>query len=377
MSPRHIWAVTRKEFHHIVRDRSTLILVLFTPTALLLLMAYALTVDLKHVPLAVLDLDRSPTSRAFVQQITAGRDLDLYAYASSVEELEGMLMRGEIKAALVISPDFAADLLALKGMPMQIIIDGTEPESGGFAVEHIANRAEEFISTALAGQLAAQGFSVNTLQPIDLRVRTWFNPDLKPRNDIIPGLISMVLGFPALSVALTLAHEREHGTLEQLLATPIARTDLLLGKIIPYVLVGLVNVVIIPAVAIAWFGISFNGNFPLFFGLSALFMFAVLSMGIIVGVFMRTQAAALALSFLVIFFPGFFLTGIFFPITSMPEIARLEASFLPGTHYAIITRGVFLPGVGIDVLWPNAVFLVFLGVAFTLVAALFFRKKLG
>ena len=377
MKLRHIWAVTRKEFHHIVRDRSTLILVLFTPTALLLLMAYALTVDIKHVPLAILDLDKSQTSRSFVQQITAGQDLDLHAYASSMEEIETMLMRGEIKAALVISPGFSADMQSLKGMPMQIIIDGTEPESGGFAVEHIAARAEEFIGNVLAGQLEAQGLSVDTLQPIDLRIRTWFNPDLKPRNDLIPGLLSMVLGFPALSVALTLAHEREHGTLEQLLATPIGRTDLLLGKIIPYILVGLVNVIIIPIFAIAWFGISFNGNFALFFGLSAIFMFSILSMGMIIGVFMRTQAASLAVSFLLIFFPGFFLTGIFFPIASMPEIARLEASFLPGTHYAIITRGVFLPGVGMDILWPNAVFMIFLGVIFTLVAALFFRKKLG
>ncbi|MFZ5909156.1 MAG: ABC transporter permease [Chloroflexota bacterium] len=377
MSLRHIWAVTRKEVNHILRDRSTLILVLFMPTALLLLMAYALTVDLKHVPLAVLDYDQSQTSRAFVAQITAGQDLDLYAYAASMDEVESMLMRGEIKAALVISPGFAADMQALRGMPMQVIIDGTEPESGGFAVEHIANRAEEFISTALAGQLQAQGLTVDTLQPIDLRIRTWFNPDLKPRNDIIPGLISMMLGLPALSVALTLAHEREHGTLEQLLATPIGRGELLIGKIIPYIIVGLVNVIVIPLLAIAWFGISFNGNFALFFGLSALFMFAVLSMGMIVGVFMRTQAAALALSFLVIFFPGFFLTGIFFPIASMPEEARMESMFLPGTHYAIITRGVFLPGVGLDVLWPYAVMLVVLGVVFTLVAALFFRKKLA
>jgi ABC-2 type transport system permease protein len=377
MKFRHIWAVTRKEFHHIVRDRSTLILVLFTPTLVMLLMSYALTVDLKHVPLAALDLDKSQMSRAFVEQITAGQDLDLYAYATSVEDIEAMLMRGEIKAALVISPGFGADLQALRGMPMQVIIDGTEPESGGFAVEHISNRAEEFISTALAGQLHAQGLPVDTLQPVDLRIRTWFNPDLKPRNDIIPGLLSMVLGFPALSVALTLAHEREHGTLEQLLATPIGRGELLVGKIVPYILVGLFNVIIIPLLAIAWFGISFNGNFLLFFGLSAVFMFAVLSLGMIVGVFMRTQAAALALSFLVIFFPGFFLTGIFFPLASMPEEARLESLFLPGTHYAIITRGIFLPGVGLEVLWPNLVMLVVLGIAFTLVAALFFRKKLG
>jgi len=377
MSIRHIWAVTRKEAQHILRDRSTLILVFFTPTLLLLLMAYALTVDLKHVPLAVLDLDKSQTSRAFVQQITAGQDLDLYANAESMDEIEAMLMRGEIKAALVISPGFAADVQALKGMPMQVIIDGTEPESGGFAVEHIANRAEEFVSKSLATQLAVRGLSVDALQPIDLRIRTWFNPSMKPRNDIIPGLISMVLGFPALSVALTLAHEREHGTLEQLLATPIGRGELLIGKILPYVVVGLFNVLLMPLLAIAWFGISFNGNFLLFFGLSAVFMFAVLSMGIIVGVFMRTQAAALALSFLVVFFPGFFLTGIFFPLASMPEEARMESLFLPGTHYAIITRGMFLPGVGLDVLWPNLVMLIVLGVAFTLVAALFFKKKLA
>jgi len=377
MSLRHIWAVTRKEFNHIVRDRGTLFLVLFTPTLMLLLMAYALTVDIVHVPVAVLDYDQSNTSREFVQQITAGEDLDIYAYAANMDEIDSMLMHGQIKAAIVLSHGFADDVLGLKGMPMQVIIDGTEPESGSFAVEHIAQRAEEFINSALSSRLQAAGITVASLQPIDLRVTTWFNPDLKPRNDIIPGLLSMVLGFPALSVALALAREREHGTLEQLLATPIGRTDLLLGKIIPYIIVGLINVIIIPLLAIAWFGISFNGNFILFFGLSALFMFAVLSMGMIVGVFMRTQAAALALSFLVVFFPGFFLTGIFFPLASMPEVARMESLFLPGTHYAVITRSIFLQGVGMDVLWPYAVMLAILGVVFTLVAALFFRKKLG
>jgi ABC-2 type transport system permease protein len=210
-----------------------------------------------------------------------------------------------------------------------------------------------------------------------LRVRTWYNPSLKPKNDLIPGLISLVLGFPALSVALTLAHEREHGTLEQLLATPISRIEILLGKMIPYIVVGLFNVVMIPILAMLWFRIPFNGNFVLFFFLSVIFLFAMVSMGIIIGVFMRTQAAALALSFLLIFFPAFFMTGIFFPIESMPEIVRLEALGLPGTHYAIITRGVFLTGVGLDILWPYAAMLFGLGLAFTGVAALFFRKRLA
>ena len=377
MSLRHIWAITRKELHHIIRDRSTLILVLLTPTAVLLLMAYALTVDMKYVPIAVLDYDRSTLSRRFVQQITAGNDLELYAQVNSFQEIEALLLHGEIKAALVFDPNFSRDLFSLKGLPLQIIIDGTEPESGGFAVDHIAWRAEEFINSALSDEIQALGFSIENLQPIDLRVRTWYNPSLKPRVDLIPGLISMVLGFPALSVALTLAHEREHGTLEQLMATPISRADLLLGKMLPYILVGLINVIVIPILAIIWFDIPFNGNPLLFFFLSAIFLFALLSMGIIVGIFMRTQAAALAASFLVVFFPGFFLTGIFFPIASMPEIMRLESLGLPGTHYAIITRGVFLTAIGLDVLWPYAVMLLGLGFAFTGVSALFFRKKLA
>lgn len=377
MSLRRIWAVARKEIHHIFRDHTTLVLVLFTPTLLLLLMAYALTVDIKHVPLAILDYDRSPTSTRLIQEITAGQDLQIYAYSRSMDEVQSYLMHGQIKAALIISPGFASQMLSLKGMPMQVIIDGTEPESGYFAVDHIASRAEAFANQVLSSQMQATGLSAESLQPLDLRLRTWFNPSMKSRNDLIPGLISMVLGLPALSVALTLAHEREHGTLEQLMATPIGRAELMLGKMLPYILVGMANVILIPALAIAWFHIPFHGSFPLFFGLSLIFLFSVLSMGIVVGVFMRTQAAALALSFLVIFFPGFFLTGIFFPLASMPEEMRLEAMSLPGTHYAIITRGIFLPGVGLDVLWPYAAMMAFLGVAFTGLAALFFRKKLA
>ena len=377
MSFRHLWAVTKKEINHILRDSYTLFLVLFTPTLLLLFMAFALTVDLKNIPIAVIDHDRSQTSRAFVHQITAGQDLDLFAQVESMDEIEHLLMKGEIKAAVIISPKFSQDLFSLQGVPLQVIIDGTEPESGGFAVDHIGLRAEEFINDMLNEQFERRGVSLASLQPIDLRIRTWYNPSLKPRNDLIPGLISMVLGMPALSVALTMAHEREHGTMEQLMSTPIRRTELLLGKIFPYLLVGLANVILIPALAMVWFKVPFNGSFPLFFFLSAIFLFAILSMGMIIGVFMRTQAAALALSFLLIFFPGFFLTGIFFPIASMPEIMRMESLVLPGTHYAVITRGIFLTGIGIETLWPYAIMLFGLGIVFTGIAALFFRKKLG
>jgi drug efflux transport system permease protein len=377
MSFRHLRAVIRKEIRHILRDRTTLVLVLLTPITILFIMAYALTVDIEHIPVAVWDQDRTATSRSFIQRVTEGKDLDLYAYVNSFDAINDLLMYEKIKAALIIQPTFEQDLLSLRGMPLQIIIDGTEPQSGNFAVEQIGGRAEAFVDALLIRQMPSLQAKTASLQPIDLRVRALYNPGLKPRVDMVPGLISMALGMPALSVALTLAHEREHGTLEQIMVTPVSRAELLLGKIIPYIFVGLINVVVIPAMARVAFHIPFNGSFPLFFGLSAVFLFAMLSMGMLIGVLMHSQPAALALSFLLIFFPGFFMTGIFFPLASMPPEVRLEAMSLPGTHYAIITRGIFLPGVGLDVLWPYTLALAGLGIAFTVIGAFLFKKKLG
>jgi ABC-2 type transport system permease protein len=377
MSFRHLWAVIRKEIQHILRDRGTFILVLITPTIVLLMMTYALSADIQHVPIALLDYDQSATSRSYIQHITAGDDLDLYIIVGSIEEIEELLTRGKIKAAVIIDPGFSEDLLALRGFSLQIIIDGTEPESGGFAVDHIGWRTEAFANQILASQFQTRGFALDSIQPIDLRIQAWYNPNLKPRVDLVPGLLSIVLGFPALSVALTLAREHEHSTMEQLLVSPITRIELLLGKMIPYIITGLINVIIIPLLAIVWFQVPFNGSFLLFFALSALFLFAELSMGMTIGVFMRSQSAALAASLLIVMFPGFFLTGIFFPIASLPEMARMESLFLPGTHYAIITRGVFLPGIGMNILWPSAIMLTVIGLAFTGIATLFFKKKLA
>jgi ABC-2 type transport system permease protein len=376
MSLRHIWTVTLKELRHIWRDRTTFFLFAFTPALLLFILAYALTADIQHVPIALLDQDRSPTSRAYIQQVTVGEDLDLYAQVSSLSEIEDLLRHGRVKAAIVLPPTFEHDLLSLRGVSMQVLVDGTEPQSGGFAVDHIRRRSDDFTAKLLVNQLRARGISVETLYPLDLRIRTWYNPNLKASVDLVPGLISIVLAVPGLSVALTLARERERGTLEQLLVTPIRRAELLLGKMAPYVISGIFNVVLTTGLARAVFRIPFNGDFGLYLLLSLVFFFAVLSMGMIIGVFLRTQAAALALSFLVLFFPGFFMSGIFFPLTSMPPLVRMEAMGLPGTHFVVIIRGLFITGVGLDVLWPYGLVLLIMGVVFTGIAALFFKKKL-
>lgn len=377
MSLRRIWAVTLKELRHIGRDRMTFFLVTFMPTLLLFILAYAVTAEIRMVPIAVLDLDRSPTSRSLVQQMTVGDDLDLHSRINTLDEVEDLLLRGVVKAALVIPPSFEHDLMAMRGMPLQIIIDGTEPQSGGFVVDHIGRRAEDFALDVLATQLKARGIPLQSLQPMDLRVRTWYNPNLKASVDLVPGLISIILGLPGISVSLTLAREREHGSMEQLMATPIGRADLLLGKMGPYVLSGLANVALTTIIAVVWFHVPFRGNFGVYLLLSATYLFSILSLGTILGVFLRSQAGALALSMLVILFPGFFLTGVFFPIASMPAIVRTEALAMPGTHQAIITRASFITGVGMDILWPYGAAMLGMGIVFTGIAAVFFRKRLA
>ena len=377
MSLRHLKAVTFQEIRHIMRDRTTLVLVTLMPVFLLFVLAYAVTADIQHVPIAVLDQDRSASSRAFIEQVAIGQDLDLHAQVQSPADIESLLLHSAVKAAIIIPPGFERDLVALRSLPLQVLVDGTEPESGGFAVQQISRRAEDFVTRAMSAQLQAHGLSVEALQPVEVQTRIWFNPNLKSSVALIPGLLSIVIGLPGMSVALTLAREREHGTLEQLLVTPVSRAELLVGKMTPYVVSGLANVVLTTAIAMVWFHVPFNGNFLIFMLLSTVFLFAILGMGMIIGVFIHTQAAALALSMLVIFFPGFFLTGIFFPTEAMPAIVRSEALVLPDTHYAIITRASFITGAGLDVLWPYGLALLVMSFAFTGIAAIFFRKKLA
>jgi ABC-2 type transport system permease protein len=206
MSFRQFWAVALKEIRFIFRDKSTLYSVLIAPTLTLFVMAYAMTVNIKNVPVTVLDYDRSSISSEFIQKILAGEDLVLYNQSSSMEEVEDLLQRGKVKAAIILDPSFGEDVQSLKGLPIQILIDGTEPESGGFALEHVAQKAEEYIKDLLLTQYSEYNLTEETLNPIDLRVRTWYNPSLKPRVDMIPGLISLVLGFPALSLRDSCTH---------------------------------------------------------------------------------------------------------------------------------------------------------------------------
>lgn len=375
---RKTWAVAHKEVLHILRSPGTFFLVTVSPILMLVLMAYALAADIKSVPVAVVDKDLTPLSRAYVRQITAGPDLVLAGYAESLAEVDGLLERDAIRAAVIISAGFEKQVLSLSGFPVQVVIDGSEPTAGGFASEHIAAHTENFIQDSAAAAAAAHGVTAAELKsPLDVRTRVWFNPAMKAVYDVVPALIAVILGLPAVSTSASLAREKEHGSMEQLIASPLSKFELLAGKLTPYVITGVADVFLSLAVARLLFGVAFRGSLLLLLLLSIDYFIANLAIGLIISIYSRTQQAAMVFSLLIFLFPGFFLSGIFFPLVAMPPEARMEASLLPTTQFVAITRGLFLKGVGLDVLWPNALALLVMGLLFGTFAVVRFRKRLA
>jgi ABC-2 type transport system permease protein len=287
-------------------------------------------------------------------------------------------MTSEAKAAIVIKPGFEASLRAGRETGIQVLVEGTEPVTANTAMQHIGGYTRQFALMVATEAAARAGILVDeaTLVPIDLRVRTWYNPTLEAVIGFLPALIAMVMAMPAVTTTMALTREKEHGTLEQLIATPIRRSELLVGKLIPYILSGLLGVVLCVLVAVYWFGSPFRGSVVLYLVLSVAFLAASLAIALVMSVFVKSQQAAQLGAFLIFFFPGFFLSGIFYPLVSMQPIMKMEAFMVPTTHYVLISRGVFLKGQGLEMLWPYALALLAMSVLFLGLAILLFKKKL-
>ena len=373
------WAVVRKETRHILRDRRTAILVTVSPVFLLLVMAYTFMVDIENVAVAVMDRDGTGLSRRYIAGLGATGDVLVQFVAEDYADLERWLMTGEAKAAIVIPPGFEGALRAGREASIQLLVEGTEPNTANTAMVHVGGYTQQFALGVVREVAALAGVAMEgvAMSPIDLRVRTWYNPTLRIVIGFLPALIAVVLAMPAVTTTLALTREKEHGTLEQLIATPIRRSELLIGKLVPYILSGLVGVVLCAAVAVYWFGAPFRGSFALYLALSLAFLLASLAIALVMSVFVKSQQAAQLGAMLIFFFPGFFLSGIFFPLISMAPIMKLEAYLVPSTHYVQISRGIFLKGQGLQALWPFALALLGMGVLFLALAILLFKKKMA
>lgn len=377
MNPKRTISIMRKETWHILRDRRTFMLVTISPVFLLIVFAYTMSVEIRNVAIAVLDHDQSTLSRRYRDGLASTGDILIRYWLKDYAELESRLERRQAKAALVIPSGFERDLLAGREANLQVIIDGTDPNTANHAIAHIGGYTQGLALEILAEDLERQGIDASQMAPIDLRMRTWYNPTLKAIIGWVPGLIAIVLGMPAIAATLALAGEKEKGTLEALIATPVRRSELLIGKLIPYVLSGLVSAVLCALVGVYLFGTPFQGSFLLYVLLSADFFLATLSISLLISVFVRSQQAAMVCAMLIFLFPGFFMSGLFYPISSMPPEMKMEAYMMPTTHYLSITRGLFLKGLDMSSLWPYAVALLAMGVLITGIAIFTFKKKLA
>ncbi len=377
MDLRRTLSIMRKETWHILRDRRTFILVTLSPVFLLIVFGYSMSVEMRNVAVAILDYDQSALSRHYRDGLASTGDIRVLYSPRDYADLRSRLERRQAKAAVVIPAGFEADLLAGREASLQVIVDGTDPNTANHAMTHIAGYTQSMALEIVREALERQGVSADQLTSIDLRMRTWYNPTLKPIIGWVPGIIASVLGMPAVAATLALTAEKEKGTLEALIATPVRRSELLIGKLIPYVLSGLVSAVLCALVGIYWFGAPFRGSPLLYLLLSADFFLATLSIGLLISVFVPSQQAAMVCALLIFLFPGFFMSGLFYPIASMPPMMKMEAYMMPTTHYVTIARGLFLKGLDMQALWPFALALFVMGVLVTSAAILTFKKRLA
>lgn len=376
MNGRRLLSVMRKEWWHISRDTTSFVLLLLSPALLLVTMGYAFSIDIEDVAIGVLDQDHTHLSRLYIAQLNSSDALRLETRARHLKEVETFMMRGSVKAVVIIPAGFGSKLQSGDTASLQVVVDGSDPNTAGHAIRHIGAHAENFSSVIAADQLEARGEAVTRMDPIDLRLRAWYNPSLRFTVSMIPALVGIVLGVPAMAASLALAREREWGTLEGLIATPIGRLELIIGKLLPYMLAGLLSVPLCLATAVYGYHVPFQGSLALFLGLSVLFLFATMSIALFLSVFASSQQVAIMGSMLIFLFSGFFMSGLLIPFSLMGPLIKLEAFLFPTTHFVIISRGIIVKGAGLADLQGYSLALAGIGLIFIALTVLMFKKKL-
>jgi len=363
-----ILAVAGKELIGIRRDPRLLRLVFVAPILQLVVFGYAVSTDVRDTPLFVVDHDRSAASRALVESMTAGGYFRVVGRSDRPRDLVEALDHGRATVGLVVPTGFAADLAGPHGARVQIVVDGTHSNVATVALGH----AEQIVRAH--GLTAAD---VAFRPPVDLRERAWYNPALLSRVFNVPAVIgSIMLLVSLLLTALAVVREREIGTLEQLMVSPITPGELIAGKTLPFAAIALFDLVLITTVALAWFGVPFTGNALVLLLAAALFLLSALGIGLLISTVSATQQEAFLASFL-LFMPVMLLSGFMFPVSSMPALFRALTLLNPLRHYLEIVRAVFLKAAGLEALWPQFLALAVMGAGVMAVAAARFRKTVG
>lgn len=364
------WPMLWKEFIQMKRDRFTLAMMVVIPAVQLALFGYAIRMEVRHVPMVVLDQSRSAESRALVDVLRNTGNFDVVGSVTSRAEIEPLIEEGHAHAALVVPPDYVPDLKRGRGAKAQLIVDAADPLSSTAAIN-----AAAMASTATSLSIAQLGHG--RVQPLEIRVRPWYNPDLKSSTFIVPGIIGVLLAMMMILVtSMAIVRERERGTLEQLVVTPIDKTSLMLGKIVPFIVVGYVQMTVVLVLGKLLFDIPIRGSVPLLYLLTLAYIVANLALGLLVSTLTRTQVQAMQLSFFFIM-PNILLSGFMFPREAMPDVAQWIGAALPLTYFLVIMRGVLLKGIGLAHLWRETVVLCAFAAGLILLSVKRFSKTIS
>lgn len=376
-----MWLRTRmimwKEFIQLARDPRLLTVVVLIPIIMLLLYGYAINLDVRHVRMTVYDQDRTPASRALLSAFTQSTYFDVVADITTYREAEELLDRTQARVVLVIPLHFEQHLADGRTTPVQILVDGADSSTASTTIGYIAPIVQQYSARVALQAIRRQGYAGEALQPVDNRTRYWYNPELRSTIFIIPGLIAVILmALAALLTSVTVARERERGTLEQLIVSPVRPVELMLGKLAPYAIIAFCDVLLILLVGAFVFKVPIIGSVGLILLTSGIFVVAALGIGLLISVNAPSQQVAQMGAVMATQLPTVLLSGFIFPISSMPAFIRAITNIIPGMHFIKILRGVMLKGNTAAEVWQPAVLLLLLGITLFAVSTARFKKKL-
>jgi len=377
MNWRRTKAVALKEIRHIYRDPLSLAMALAIPVIMLLLFGYALTLDVDRIPTLVYDTDNSPASREVVELFRASRYFEVLGRPRSYAEIEDQINRSQCLLGVVIPSDFSTDLDAGDKGQVQLLLDGSDSNTASIALGY-ADALLQLHSLTLQTRWFNRQGGQEFKAPIDARMRVWYNSELKSKNYIVPGLIGVILMIiAALLTSLTIAREWEMGTMEQLLSTPLRPAELVLGKMAAFFVIGFIDTVVAVAVGVFIFGVPLRGSALLLIATVTVFLFGVLCWGILISAATRSQLKAYQLGMLTSFLPAFLLSGFVYDIENMPAIIRLITHIVPARYLVTLLKGIFLKGIGLEILFTEFVLLVAYAAVIFLIATRILGRKVA
>lgn len=363
-----------KEFIQIIRDPRMMGVILLMPIVQSLVFGYAVTTDVTHIPTAIFDLDNSRESRELVTRFVDSGYFAVVEYVSQAERAQELVDRGKVQAVLRMNTGFGETLRAGRTAYLQVIVDGTDSNTAGIILDYAGRITGRFSEKVLLTRFIRSTGQTLTPGRVELQTRAWFNENLESRHFYVPGVIALIVMLVTLMLSsMAVVREKEIGTIEQIMVTPIRQAEFILGKTMPFALIGFVDVVLITVSAIWWFAVPIQGSLVLLFVATALYLMSTLGIGLLISTVSRTQQQAMMSAFFV-YFPTVLLSGFMFPIANMPEVVQWLTYLNPLRYFLVIVRGIFLKGVGPSILWPQMAALALLGISMLWFASRRFHK---